>query len=303
MIWHNRTGTKEEGMSHNNELMKDQVCLVTGATDGIGKVTARELAAAGARVVIVGRNEAKTERTVSEIKQRTGNDQVEYLIADLSSMQQMRDLATEFKRRHDRLDVLVNNAGAIFMSRQESADGLEMTFALNHLAYFLLTNLLIDVLKVSAPARIVNVSSGAHYRGHLDFDDLQHEQKYSGPRAYGDSKLMNVMFTYELARRLDATGITANTLHPGLVATNFMANNWGLLGKLARRLLNLASISAEQGAQTTLYLAASPGVEGVTGKYFDKKKPIKSSEESYDVEAQRRLWEISAEITNLQPTI
>ncbi len=290
-------------MSSNNGTMNGKVCLVTGATDGIGQVTARELAAAGAEVVIVGRSQEKSERTVAEIKQQTGNDHIEYLLANLSSLQQVRDLAAAFLRDHDRLDVLVNNAGAIFLSRRETVDSLEMTFALNHLAYFLLTNLLLDVLKASAPARIVNVSSGAHYRGHVNFDDLQHAQHYSGFQVYSDSKLMNVMFTYELARRLEGTGVTANTLHPGLVATNFLANNWGVGGKIVRRLLDLVSISAEKGAQTSIYLASSPDVEGTTGTYFEKKKPVRSAEQSYDQDAQRRLWDISAEITHLQPVL
>jgi retinol dehydrogenase 12 len=283
--------------------MNGKICLVTGATDGIGKVTARELAAAGADVIVVGRSQSKTEQVVAEIKQQTGNNNVEFMLADLSSMQQVRDLAAAFKRDHDRLDVLVNNAGAIFMSRRESVDGLEMTFALNHVGYFLLTNLLIDVLKASAPARIVSVSSSAHYRGHVNFDDLQHAQHFSGFQVYSDSKLMNVLFTYELARRLEGTGVTANTLHPGVVATNFMANNWGILGKLSRRLLDLGSISAEKGAQTSIYLATSPEVEGVTGEYFDKKKSVKSAKESYDQDVQRRLWETSIAITQLQPVV
>ncbi|CAN5637284.1 hypothetical protein BH24ACT21_BH24ACT21_06280 [soil metagenome] len=205
--------------------MEGKVCLVTGATSGIGKVTAHELAKQGATVVIVGRSRQKVEATVEEINSRTGNQSVEYLLADLSSQKEIRSLAREFKSRYDRLDVLVNNAGAVFAEYGETEDGVERTFAVNHLNYFLLTNLLLDVLEASAPSRIVNVASGAHQGAELDFDDLGAKQNYGFMRAYGRSKLANIMFTYELARRLEGTGVTANALHPGSVATGIGTNN------------------------------------------------------------------------------
>ena len=278
--------------------MKDKVCLVTGATAGVGKATARQLARQGATVVVVGRNREKSKATVNEIKQQTGNPNVESMLADLSVRKDIHQLAQEFKRKYPRLQVLVNNAGAIFLRRRESADGIEMTFALNHLNYFLLTNLLLDTLSAGAPARIINVSSRAHARvAGLNFDDLQNKRGY-GMNVYGQSKLMNVLFTYELARRLEGTRITVNALHPGFVATRFATNN-GVLARLARPWLDLFAISVEEGAQTMVYLATSPEVEGTTGKYFYRQQAIPSSPASYDEEAARRLWEVTATMTGL----
>ena len=286
-----------------SEEMTGKVVLVTGATNGIGEVTARELAGKGATIVLVGRDEGKTKGIQENIRREIGNDHVDYLIADLSSMQEVRDLAQAFKQRYDRLDVLLNDAGAMFTSRQETVDGFERTFALNHLAYFLLTNLLLDVLKASAPARIVNVSSNAHQGAHIDFDDLQSAHGYNGMRAYGRSKLMNLLFTYELARRLEGTGVTANALHPGFVNTGFAKNNGGVV-RVAMNLIGpLVAITPEQGAQTLIYLASSPEVEGVSGKYFTRQKPVKSSAVSYNVEDARRLWEISAELVGLAEAV
>ncbi len=279
--------------------MQGKVVLVTGATNGIGKITAQELANKGASVVIVGRSAEKTLATASEIRQKSGNPDVEGLVADLSSLEQVRRLADEFKKKHTRLDVLVNNAGAIFSRRQVTADGFEMTFAFNHLAYFLLTNLLLDLLTASAPARIVNVSSAAHLNGPLDFDDLQTiHYSFGGYRAYGHSKLANIMFTYELARRLEGTRVTANALHPGTVNTGFGKNNGGVMN-LAMKAFAMFQIPPEQGAQTSIYLASSPEVEGVSGQYFVDCKPARSSASSYDEAAQKRLWEISEQMTGL----
>ena len=275
-----------------------KVCMVTGATSGIGKVAARELAKRGAIVVVVGRNEARSKATVSQIRQQTANASVEYLLADLSSQQEIRRLAREFESRYSRLDVLVNNAGAIMLSRRESVDGIEMTLALNHLAYFLLTNLLLDTLKSSAPARIVNVSSNSHEGAKLDFDDLQNRRRYWGFRAYAWSKLENILFSYELARRLEGTGVTVNALHPGLVGTNFLANN-GALGRLLKMLVVIKGISPERGARTSIYLASSPELETVTGRYFFQEQEVPSSSASYDEDAARRLWQLSAEMTGL----
>ena len=275
-----------------------KVCMVTGATSGIGKVAARELAKRGAVVVVVGRNEARSKATVNQIRQQTANASVEFLLADLSSQQEIRRLAREFESRYPRLDVLVNNAGAIMLSRRESVDGIEMTLALNHLAYFLLTNLLLDTLKSSAPARIVNVSSNSHERAKLDFDDLQNRRRYWGFRAYAWSKLENILFSYELARRLEGTGVTVNALHPGLVGTNFLANN-GALGRLLKMLVVIKGISPERGARTSIYLASSPELETVTGRYFFQEQEVPSSSASYDEDAARRLWQLSAEMTGL----
>jgi NAD(P)-dependent dehydrogenase (short-subunit alcohol dehydrogenase family) len=221
----------------------------------------------------------------------------------LSSQEQIERLAEEAKKRYERLNVLINNAGALFLHRRESVDGIEMTWALNHLGYFLLTNLLLDLIQRSAPARIVNVSSRAHERARIDFDDLQGRRTYSGMRAYGQSKLANLLFTHELARRLEGTGVTVNALHPGFVATNFGADDNGFFLRLILRLLQRArAISAEEGAQTSIYLASSPEVEGVTGKYFFRKRPQPSSPASYDEETARRLWEVSLESTRLPVT-
>ena len=274
--------------------MEGKVCLVTGATSGIGAVTAETLAGKGAAVAIVGRSPAKGAAIVEQIKGKTGNLRVAYLLADLSSFNEIRQLAKEFRTRYQRLDVLVNNAGGMFLKRETTVDGIEMTFGLNHLAYFLLTNLLLDVLKANTPSRIVNVASMAHMGARIDFSNLQ----VHGWEGYKRSKLANILFTYELARRLEGTGITVNTLHPGLVASNFGMNNSGLF-RMIKSALNLVSISNEQGAQTSIYLASAPEVEGVTGKYFIKCKPAPSSEASHDRAAAARLWEISASTTGL----
>ncbi len=285
-----------------NSTMQGKICMVTGATSGIGKVTARALAERGATVVVVGRSAEKSAATVAQIRQQTGNSSVEFMLADLSAQAQVRKLAEEFKKKYSRLHVLVNNAGAIYLSRQSTVDGIELTFALNHLNYFLLTNLLLDTLKASAPSRIINVSSAVHMNATMNFDDLQGQRKYSGMSAYAQSKLANVLFTYEVARRLQGTGVTVNALHPGMVATNFAANN-GPLGRLARPFLNLVSIGEEQGAETMIYLATSPEVEGVTGKYFMNKHEAHSSEESYDEAIARRLWRVSEEMVGLPVTV
>jgi len=276
--------------------MSGKVCLVTGATSGIGRVTARELAQMDATVVAVGRNRQKGAETVAEIKRRSANDKVEFMQADLSSQESIRDLARTFTAKYDQLQVLVNNAGGVFSKRETTVDGLEMTFALDHLAYFLLTTLLLPVLERSAPARIINVSSGAQGTGKIDFDDLQGAKRYSGWRAYSQAKLANVLFTYELARRLQGTGVTANCLHPGFVATGFAQNNSGALQALIKA-GQVFAISPEKGAETSVFLASSPLVEGVSGKYFANKKEKKSAKQSYDESAARRLWDVSAQLT------
>lgn len=276
--------------------MHEKVCLITGATDGIGKVAAHELARAGATVVLVGRNAAKCASVADTIRQTTGNAAVNYLVADLSSQQALRELAAAFQEGYSRLDVLLNNVGAVYTRRQESVDGIEMTWALNHLSYFLLTQLLLDQLRQSAPSRVVNVSSDAHRGAGLNLADPEAKRGYNGLRAYAQSKLANIVFTYELARRLEGTGVTANALHPGIVATRFAANN-GFVGRLLRGAMDVVSISAEEGAKTSSYLASSPEVAGMSGQYFDKCRAVRSSPASYDEQTARQLWELSAAMT------
>jgi NAD(P)-dependent dehydrogenase (short-subunit alcohol dehydrogenase family) len=271
--------------------LSGKICLVTGATSGIGEVTARRLAGMGATVTIVGRSAERAAATAARIKAATGAT-VEILIADLSSQADIRRMANEFLAQHSRLDVLVNNAGAVFLRRLESLDGVEMTWALNHMSYFLLTNLLLDALRAGARSRIVNVASDAHSGARINFDDPQFKANYNGWRAYGQSKLANILFTLELARRLDGTGVTANALHPGFVASNFGKNNrlFGILIGLAQR---VAAISPESGAETSIYLASSPEVAGVSGQYFEKCRIATPSAEAQDRAAAARLWEIS----------
>ncbi|HSB10758.1 MAG TPA: SDR family oxidoreductase [Blastocatellia bacterium] len=275
--------------------MTGKACIVTGASSGIGKETALGLAKLGAAVVMVSRDRARGEAALREIKQKSGNRKVELMICDLSSQNSIRRFAEEFRQRHERLDVLVNNAGVVLRRRSMTEDGIESTFAINHLGYFLVTNLLLDVLKSSAPSRIVNVSSTAHRYGKLDISGWATGSNYSAFAAYANSKLANVLFTYELARRLEGTSVTANCLHPGAVATNLFR---GLPGFL-RGIIKLLTISPQRGARTSIYLASSLELEGVSGKYFARRRPEKSSEASYNEEAARRLWEVSAELTQL----
>jgi len=277
--------------------LKGKIALVTGATSGIGLVTARELARMGAQVTIVSRNAEKCAAVAERIQADTSRP-VEFIAADLSLLAGSMLAAAAFKQRHTRLHILVNNAGAYFVRRQLTADGFEMTFALNHLSYFLLTNLLLDVLKSSAPARIVNVSSGAHAGAKLDFDDLQSTKHYQGFQAYGRSKLANLLFTYELARRLDGSGVTANALHPGFVASGFARNNGRLFNVGTWMVGKVFGRKPEQGAATSLYLAASPEVEGVSGRYYADCKPIQSSPESYQPGRAEKLWQVSLELTS-----
>lgn len=284
-------------MGGSEDRIDGKIVLITGATNGIGLITAHELARRGGKVVIVGRDSNRTQRVAEEIKRQTLNDAVHTLLADLSSQAQVRRLAAEFKAQYPHLDVLVNNAGAVFAKRQVSVDGIEMTLAVNHLAPFLLTNLLLDALKTGARARIVTVASVAHSGMRIPFDDMNHEfGRYRNFVVYGQSKLMNIMFTYEMARRLAGTTVTANTLHPGFVATNFGKSNGGLWNTVFT-LSRPFSISPEQGAQTSIYLASSPEVASVSGQYFAKCKATKSSPVSYDREAQQRLWATSEELT------
>jgi NAD(P)-dependent dehydrogenase (short-subunit alcohol dehydrogenase family) len=275
-----------------------KVCIVTGATSGIGLVTAETLATKGARVILVGRDRARANAALTRIKRRVAGAVVESEVADLSRLDEIRLLGTRLATL-PRIDVLINNAGAMFQRRQTTPDRLERTFALNHMAYFVLTDLLRDRLIESAPARIVNVASEAHRRATLDFEDLQSEHDYRGFVTYGRSKLCNILFTRELARRLEGTGVTANCLHPGFVATRFGDDNGGLFRigiTIAKRLL---AISLEDGAATSIYLASAPEVEGRTGLYFDKSKPATPSAAAQDDTAAQELWLQSARIAGI----
>jgi NAD(P)-dependent dehydrogenase (short-subunit alcohol dehydrogenase family) len=278
--------------------MEGKVCLVTGATSGIGLATARGLAERGATVISVGRDAQKGARTVAQIQEQSGNPSVEFLLADLSVQAQVRDLAAEFKGRHQRLDVLINNAGGFYIKRRLSADGIEMTLALNLLAPFLLTHLLLDRLKASAPARILNVSSDMHKSARLDLEDLELAEGYSGMRAYGQSKLGLVLLTYEFARRLAGTGVTANALHPGFVDTGINQGS-GCLFKAARPFIKLLAKSPEEGAETSLYLATAPEVADVSGAYFVKEEAVASAPATYDEALAQRLWAICARMTGI----
>ena len=278
--------------------MHGKVCVVTGANSGIGKATALGLAQLGATVVLVCRSQSRGAAALTEIKQRSGNGSVALLVADLGSQQQVRRVAAAYRQQFDRLDVLVNNAALAKRKRSVTEDGVELTFAVNHLAPFLLTSLLLDRLKASAPARVVTVSSAAHKDATINFADLQGEQRYAsfGFGAYSQSKLANVLFTYELARRLEGTGVTANCLHPGVVATAIFRDTplWLRAGLALARPFILGSA---QGADTVLYLATAPEVAEVSGRYFEKRKPVQSSSVSYDTEVARRLWEVSEALT------
>jgi retinol dehydrogenase 14 len=294
-----RPAIDEEAATAGIPLMAGKTVLVTGATGGIGKATAIGLARLGARVGITGRDMARAEAAAAEISAASNNAAVDAFAADLSSQAEVRRLACDVLDRYPRLDVLVNNVGGFWTHRHLTADGLEHTFALNHLAPFLLTMLLLDRLKASAPARIVTVASGAHTLGRLDFDDLQAEQKYSGQRAYNASKLANVMFTYELARRLQGSGVTATVLHPGVVRTAFGAEDQSVMFTLMLPLLRPFMKTTAQGAATSIYLASSAQVDGLTGQYFANSKPKKSSKSSYNSAAARRLWQVSTDLVGL----
>jgi retinol dehydrogenase 14 len=284
-----------------NSGMGGKVVLITGGTSGIGKAAATALAGMGATVVITGRNEERGKRALQEIREESGNDGVELILADLTVQDEVRRLAEELRERHNQLEVLVNNAGLVLSERTETPDGIETQLAINHLAPFLLTNLLLDLLKESAPSRIVTVSSDAHRWAKIDLDDLQSRKRYRGMQVYGKTKLANIMFTYELAERLEGTGVTVNCMHPGGVNTNF-GNNQGGPMNLLFRLFKPFMRSPEQGADTLIYLASSPEVEGMTGKYLADRKVKAASDAAYDETTRKRLWEASEELTGLKVT-
>ena len=286
-------------MKHiNGGLMAGRMVLVTGATSGIGRATALGLATMGAHIAITGRDRRRTDDAAREIR-AAGAGGVDVFVVDLSSQAQVRRLAREVLDGLPRIDVLVNNVGGYWSTRHVTADGLERTFALNHLAPFLLTNLLLAQLERNAPARVVTVASNAHATGRIDFDDLQGERSYSGGRAYGQSKLANVLFTYHLARRLRGCAVTANALHPGLVRTSFGAEDPARIQRLLVPLLRPVMKSPAQGAATSIHLASVPELEQVSGRYFANRRPTRSSTRSYDQAVAARLWDVSAELVGL----
>jgi len=289
------------GQFHSG-LMAGRTVLVTGGTGGIGRATALGLAAMGAHLAITGRDRGRAESAAGEIR-AAGGGQVDVFVADLSCQPGVRALAAEALQRLPRIDVLVNNAGGYWNTRHVTADGLERTFALNHLAPFLLTSLLLGRLKRSAAARVVTVSSNVHAMWRIDFDDLQGERSYSGARAYNQSKLANVMFTYELARRLEATSVTANALHPGVVSTSFGAEDPGGVQRLLTPFMRPFMKSPAQGAATSVHVASAPALEQVTGRYFASSKPRRSAKRSYDEATAARLWHVSTDLVNPGPKL
>ena len=289
-------------MSSLSKSMAGKVCAVTGANAGIGKATVLGLAHLGATVLMVCRSRERGEAALAEIKEISGNNQASLLVADLSSQSEIRKLAKAFKSQHSALHVLINNAGIIPRIREVTVDGLETQFAVNHLASFLLTNLLLDMLKSSAPARVVTVASDMHRGATIDFDDLQSERAYKALRVYCRTKLANVLFTKELARRLLGAGVTANCLHPGVIATKLLADGMGMPRAL-RPTTRLIGSSPDKGAKTSIYLATSPEVEGVSGKYFVRQKTVESSKVSHDENMASQLWRVSAELTGLSQSV
>jgi NAD(P)-dependent dehydrogenase (short-subunit alcohol dehydrogenase family) len=278
--------------------MQGKVCVITGATSGIGLVAAERLAAQGARLVLVGRDRTRGEAALKRLREVAPRDEARMLYADLSRLAEMKRIGAEIAASEPRIDVLINNAGAIFTTRRVTEDGLELTFALNHMAYFVVTNLLLPNLRAAAPARIVSTASMAHRRATLDFADLQTARGYAAMKAYGRSKLANILFTRELARRVAGAGVTANCLHPGFVATRF-GNDNNLFVRAVVRLMMLSAIKPEEGAETIVYLASSPEVAEISGRYFQESRPATPSAAAQDDDAARRLWAESAKLAGM----
>ena len=270
--------------------MTGKICLVTGSNSGIGKETVLALSRMDATVVMVVRNKLRGEKALAEIVNQNGNKKIDLMICDLSLMDSIRHFAKEFKKKYPRLDVLINNAGAVFNKRQVTSEGFERTLAVNYLAPFLLTNELLDLLKASAPSRIINITSGLAKKGEVDLDNLQSEKNYSGMKVYTNSKLMLIMYTYELARKLEGTRVTANVLMPGFVATNLGKNSGSLRSSIMFKIVRPMQISAKKGAETSVYLASSEEVKTTSGKCFSKKQIATTCPESYDKEMQKLLW-------------
>lgn len=281
--------------------MKDKICLVTGANRGIGKAIALGLAQRGATVIMVCRDRARGEAAQQEIRSGSGNPAIHLMLADLSSLASVRELAVAYREKYQQLHVLINNAGVAKLQRTLTVDGYETTFAVNHLAPFLLTHLLLDVLQAGAPARIVNVSSLVHKWGKIDFDDVQGETRYDMDKAYNQSKLANVLFTYELARRLAGSGVSVNSMEPGMTATDFGREYTGFKGFM-NRAWRPFMVTPEQAAETAIYLATSPEVADLSGQHFVKSRAVKSSKASYDHNVARRLWDVSVRLTRAANT-
>ena len=273
--------------------MHGKIVMITGANSGIGKQTAKVLAEKGATIIMICRNKERGENALKDLKEKTNSDKIELILADLADPIAIQNAVTQFKEKYDKLDVLINNAGLVLSKKKITSLGYEKTFAVNHLGHFLLTNLLLDILIKSAPSRIINVSSGVHTTANLDFEDINLSSKYRGFRAYANSKLANLLFTYELARRLKGTGIIVNALHPGFVRSNFGRRGRKLYTRILFDIARIFAISVKKGAKTSIYLASSPEVKNIMGKYFVKSKPTNSSKMSYDKEAQKKLWQLS----------
>ncbi|MHA1728967.1 MAG: SDR family oxidoreductase [Promethearchaeota archaeon] len=272
------------------------ICMITGANAGIGKATAIQLAKQGLTIIMVCRNKERGEKAREEIREKSGNNKIDLFIADLGSLKSIREMVNEFKKKYSRLNILINNAGVFLRERHLSTDGYELTFAVNYLGHFLLTDLLLNVIKNSAPARIINVSSDIHKYMGLNFGDLMLEKKYKSQIAYGASKEALVLYTYELARKLEGTDVTVNALHPGHVKTKMMTEGVSLIVKLFSSIFSFTYNSPQESAQTSVYLAVSPEVKGVTGKYFKKCKQVKSGKHTYDLKLQKKLREISKKL-------
>ncbi|QNO13967.1 SDR family oxidoreductase [Alkalicella caledoniensis] len=280
--------------------MKNKVVLITGANSGVGKATATELARMGATIIMACRNKERGEEALKEVRERSNSKKVELMLCDLASLSDIRCFCEKFEEKYQRLDVLINNAGVILPRRQLTKDGFEMQLGVNHFGHFLLTNLLLNLLTNSSHARIINVSSGAHKVGKIQFEDLGLEKRYNLMKAYSRSKLANILFTYELARRLEGTGVTVNCLHPGAVSTNMGVDRETGFGKLIHKILKGFLQTPLEGAATSIYLATSKEVEGVSGKYFYKQKPIESSKSSHDIDLAKRLWNVSEAVVGLK---
>ncbi len=279
--------------------MKDKVVIVTGSNSGIGRETALALAEMGATVVAVVRNRELGEQACEAIMAETGNELVDMMLCDLSSMSTIREFAREFKNKYNRLDVLINNAGAVFSKRDVTTEGFERTLAVNYLAPFLLTHELLPLLKTSAPARVINLSSGLARRAELNLDDLQTESGYKSRKVYGKVKLMVEMFTYELARQLENTGVSVNVVHPGFVATNLGRSSGSLSSRIMFGMMKPFQLSPKEGAETSVYVATSSELDGITGKCFTKNQETKTSEVSYDVNLQKQLWDATVSLLGL----
>ena len=279
-------------------MTENKICVITGATSGIGKATAIQLANLNIELVLVGRNPTKLEYTKQFIAEKTGNKNIHFFLADLSSQKDIIKVASDIKKQYAYIDILINNAGAIVLTHKKSIDGIELTFALNHLSYFLLTNCLLDLLKVKNHARIINVSSIAHRNAIIDFNDIHNEKKYKPFKAYSQSKLANILFTYKLAKQLHGTGITVNAIHPGLISSDLIKNNNpGIIGRFLAYMHHLVGKRPEIAGKAITYLASSQDLENISGKYFDGNIETPSSDYSYNEEIWQKLWNISSNFT------